>query len=179
MQGQIGENQGWDSEFLDELALRRQGGGKHLLILACSSRKHTIMGDVTAWDLYDGIAFRGVKKAQRETWFPNDVDILILSAKHGLIHPTRKITFYDQQMTRVLAACQAVHNCAFLRRFLRTRSYMEVFVNAGQTYLTALQPIETWLPHGITLTVASGGIGRKMQQMKAWLLSKSRCQTTM
>jgi hypothetical protein len=113
-----------------------------------------------------------VKRAQREGRFPDDVDILILSARYGLIHPTQEIAFYDRRMTYALAMSQAASNCEFLYHFFRTGNYGEVFVHAGQTYFTALQPIESWLPNGITLTVAGGGIGKKMQQMKEWLLSK-------
>jgi hypothetical protein len=148
---------------------------RSLLILSCSSRKHEVTGNVAAWDLYDGVAFRVVKRAQRERWFPQNVDILILSAQYGLIRPTQKIAFYDRRMTHTLALAQATRNCKFLERFLQTGGYVEVFVNAGQTYLTALQPIKAWLPNGTALTIAGGGIGMKMQQMKAWLLSKSSC----
>lgn len=144
---------------------------KHrLLILSCSARKHAIRNKVKAWNLYDGVSFRVVKKAQREERMPTDVDILILSAKHGLIHPTTKIAFYDQRITRNIAMQQAIKNCALLCRFLQSGRYVEVFANVGKTYLAALQPIEAWLPNRVKLIVPGGGIGQKMRQMKQWLL---------
>jgi hypothetical protein len=97
------------------------------------------------------------------------VDILILSARHGLIRPTRKIEFYDQRMTPEIAARQAARNRALLRRVLQTGRYAAVFINAGQAYLAALQPAEAWLCNGVALRLAEGGIGRKLQRMKQWL----------
>jgi len=107
---------------------------------------------------------------QREGQFPNDVDILILSAQHGLIRPNRKIAFYNQRMTKDSAARQAPGNIGFLHALPNKEGYSEVFIFAGQSYLAALQPIETWLPNDAKLIVADGGIGQKMQQVKRWLL---------
>lgn len=146
---------------------------RRLLILSCSARKHPVTGKVVAWELYDGVAFRVVKRLQREGRFPNDVDILILSARYGLIRPNREIAFYDQRMTRDIALHQVTRNRALLHRLLRSGHYKEVFINAGQTYLAALQKVESWLPEGVKLTIAEGSIGRKMQQMKVWLLSNN------
>lgn len=143
---------------------------RRLLILSCSARKCAIKGKAAAWDLYDGVAFRMLKRLQRERRFPENVDILILSAQHGLIRPNRKIAFYNLRMDQELAARQAPRNIRFLRAFLDSGCYREVFVFAGQTYLAALRPVEGWLPADVTLTVAAGGIGRKMQQAKRWLL---------
>lgn len=41
---------------------------------------------------------------------------------------------------------------------------------AGLNYLVALHPIEAWVPTGIELTVATGGIGQKMRHLKHWLM---------
>ncbi len=141
-----------------------------LLILSCSARKHQVAGEVAAWDLYDGVAFRVLKQLQKEGRFPEDVDILILSARYGLIRPHDKITFYDQRMNRRIAEHQAPHNCALLRRMMSAGKYTEVFVNVGRTYLLALHPFATWVSPSVKIVVAAGGIGRKLRQMKQWLL---------
>ncbi|MCS7242945.1 DUF6884 domain-containing protein [Candidatus Caldatribacterium sp.] len=142
---------------------------RRLLIMSCSSRKHKVVGTVRAWDLYDGVAFRLVKKLQREGKFPEDVDILILSARYGLISPTEEIEFYDQQMTHTTACEQVQHNVLTLQHILSVRNYREVFMVAGSTYLEALRPFAAWVPVGVKVTVASGGIGEKLQKMKRWL----------
>jgi hypothetical protein len=158
---------------------QREGDRKRLLILSCSARKHVVVDKVTAWELYDGVAFRMIKKMQREGQLPNDaVDILILSAQHGLIRPNRKIAFYNRRMTEDLAAQQAPRNVSALRALLSKEDYHEVFVFAGQIYLAALQPIEAWLPRNVKLTLAGGGIGRKVQRMREWLLER-RCDESL
>ncbi len=55
-----------------------------------------------------------------------------------VIRPTRKIAFHDQKMTLEVAMHQAARNRKLLGQILRTDTYMEVFINLGQTYLTAL-----------------------------------------
>jgi cytoplasmic iron level regulating protein YaaA (DUF328/UPF0246 family) len=154
---------------------QRRSNRRRFLILSCSARKHAVTGKVAAWDLYDGMAFRVVKRLEREGQFPDDVDILILSAQHGLIRPHHKISFYDLRMTKELASQQAARNRSILRAALCDNKHREVFVMAGKKYLAALVPITTWLPMGVTLTMAEGGIGRKLQRLKAWLLEKARC----
>lgn len=142
---------------------------RYLLILGCSARKRFAKGKVAAWDLYDGVAFRVVKRLEREGRLPENVEILILSARYGLIGKRTKIDFYDQRMTPELARRQANRNCAFLRRLLKKRCYQEIFVVAGRTYLAAMTPFEAWLPSGVQLSVAGGGIGQKLRKMKSWV----------
>lgn len=137
--------------------------------MSCSSRKHRAKGRVQAWELYDGVVFRLVKKLQREGRFPEDVDILILSARYGLIRPTEEIEFYDQRMTSKIACKKAESNGLLLRCILNTGNYREVFIVAGRVYLSALKPFESWLPEDIKLVIADGGIGQKLRQTKNWL----------
>jgi Peroxide stress protein YaaA len=148
---------------------------RRVLILSCSARKYALSGTVLAWDLYDGVAFRVVKRLQREGLFPGDVEILILSAQYGLIRPHDKISFYDLRMTKELAAQQAMRNSVILHKVLSNGNYREMLVIAGKTYLPALDPFMAWLQGNITLVIAEGGIGLKLQQLKAWLLSEGPC----
>ena len=147
-------------------------GKRRVLILSCSARKYALSGKVLAWDLYDGVAFRVVKRLQHEGLFPGDVEILILSAQYGLIRPYNKISFYDLRMTKQLASRQAMRNSAILRKVFSNGNYREMLVIAGKTYLAALDPFAAWLQDDVTLVIAEGGIGRKLQQLKAWLLSE-------
>ena len=55
------------------------------LLLACSKRKRTWVGSVPALDLYDGGAYRVVRKLRRERGLPANLHILILSARYGLL----------------------------------------------------------------------------------------------
>ena len=67
---------------------------KYLLILSCSNKKDGADGTMRAFDRYTGGNFDVLKKAKREGYFPPNLDILILSAKYGLITPDTLIEYY-------------------------------------------------------------------------------------
>lgn len=142
---------------------------RRLLILSCSARKQRVSGGVAAWDLYDGVAFRVVKRAEREKRLQGDVDVLILSALHGIIPPNQLIEHYDLRMTHEIAVRQADANCRLLREMLAGGGYSQVFLHLGRAYLTALQPVSSWLPESTDLVVPAGGIGTKNAQLRQWL----------
>jgi hypothetical protein len=142
---------------------------RRLLIISCSARKLRTEGQVCAWTLYDGVAYRMLKRMQREETFPQDVDIVILSARYGLIGTDTPIAFYDQLMDRAMALEQADHNRSLLQSILAARSYHAVFVAMGRTYMTAIEPISEWLPENVSFEVAQGGIGYKLHALKNWL----------
>ena len=68
--------------------------GRQLLVLSCSSTKCPDVGDMKAVDRYLGPVFQSLKKQG----VPDNVDVAILSAKHGLIRADTKIKDYDQLM---------------------------------------------------------------------------------
>jgi cytoplasmic iron level regulating protein YaaA (DUF328/UPF0246 family) len=82
-----------------------------LLILACSARKRLDRSALPAIERYDGVNFRILKKLQREHAFPHDLDVLILSAKYGLLRPETPIEAYNLKMTEARAAelCALFH----------------------------------------------------------------------
>jgi cytoplasmic iron level regulating protein YaaA (DUF328/UPF0246 family) len=140
--------------------------------MSCSSRKLRLEGQVSAWALYDGVAYRMLKRMQREDKFPQDVDILILSARYGLIRPDTPIAFYDQRMTSATALEQADRNRTILRSVLNDSSYHTVFAAMGRVYMTAIEPTSEWLPANVSFQVAEGGIGCKLRHLKIWLTAK-------
>jgi len=149
---------------------RKKLQSKRLLIIACSARKRQLNGLVSAWNTYDGVTYRVLKKLQCENCCLNDVDILIVSAKYGLIKPSTLIEYYDTKMQFDIAARQAPNNVAMLKRLCESKNYHEVFINVGRLYLEALQPIDSWLNQS-ELVIAKGGIGQRISQMKRWILS--------
>lgn len=52
-----------------------------LLIVSCSQRKRSDLGLLPAIERYDGVYFRLLRKAQREGYWPENLDVLILSAQ--------------------------------------------------------------------------------------------------
>jgi cytoplasmic iron level regulating protein YaaA (DUF328/UPF0246 family) len=144
-----------------------------LLILACSARKRLDRSALPAIERYDGVNFRVLKKLQREHAFPHDLDVLILSAKYGLLRPETPIEAYNLKMTEARAAELCARVSCDLDRHLREKKYDSIFVNLGKTYLNALA-LSRKLKQ-CKVQYATGGIGSKMKQMKEWIL---RYETT-
>ncbi len=140
-----------------------------LLILSCSARKKPVQEPIPAWDLYDGVAFRLLKRQERIGLLPKTLDILILSAQYGLIWPSEVISPYDESFSLTTARAQASQNRAFLKDILSHRPYSKIVIWAGKIYLLALEPIEAWLPAHVPLEVVSGGIGQKLARLQTWI----------
>jgi len=71
---------------------------RHLLINSCSDKKNTHPGLLPAIDRYTGAWYGVINKLKREGRFPDNLDILIISAKYGLIDSDKKIENYDRKM---------------------------------------------------------------------------------
>jgi hypothetical protein len=125
-----------------------------------------------ALERYDGVAFRVVKRLQRLGQYPDDVDLIIVSAKYGVIPHDRPIPDYDLRMTPDLAAKQAGENRRFLKRFLKRRAYSEVFFSAGRDYLLALDPYDAWQSVAPVM-VNKGKIGLQLKELKEWLMQRT------
>src|SRR4051794_24689508 len=104
---------------------RTRGPSRRLLVLACSSRKLPDSALLPALERYDGVAYRVVKRLQRLDQYPEDVDLLIVSAKYGIIPHDQPIPAYDLWMTPERAVEQAQANRNSLTRLLRSGSYRE------------------------------------------------------
>ena len=149
--------------------MRDELHGRRLLVVSCSSRKHCLTNPSEAWNLYDGVAYRLMKKAQREGHFAEDVDILILSAKHGLISPSRCIRWYDQRMDSARSSELAKQVTSGLKKRLTETHYCEVLLWVGKDYLGALSPLNAWEQPGVIVDIAHGRIGERLRQLKKWI----------
>lgn len=130
-----------------------------LLLLACSERKVDTAGPCAAIDLYDGPSYRILRKKIREGAFPDSVDVAIVSGKYGLIPSSEMISPYDQRISR-----EVVDSTGSRERMREMVSrYDEVFVNMGADYMAYFQDMLSGA------VCASGRIGEKNSQMKAWL----------
>lgn len=150
---------------------------RYLLIVACSQRKCPDPGLLPAIERYDGVNFRVLRKAQREGYWPKNLNMLILSAKYGLLKPDTLIEDYDLRMTREQASILQAQVSVELDAHLERTSYHEVFVNLGKVYMTALASSKELTALDRQVHFATGGIGEKMSQMKKWLINLS-CATT-
>jgi hypothetical protein len=146
---------------------------RYLVILSCSQRKRSDPGLMPAVERYDGASFRVLRKAKREGYWPENLDVLILSAKHGLLEPEALIEDYDSRMTRDRAIALQPAVAADLNRRLVQLSYHEVFINLGQNYLIAIgEPAEVF--DNLPVIYARGRIGERIRQLKMWLKAKAQ-----
>ena len=136
----------------------------YLLILSCSKRKKRI-SNTYAIDLYDGPFYRMVRKNK-----PQNMDILILSAKYGLIRYNENISYYEQIMTSKRA--EELGNDVYIRleKILKNNHYDYVFINLGKTYALALEKCKEMLSR-YNVYWANGQIGERLHQLKNWLES--------
>lgn len=146
-----------------------QSQHRYLLILGCSKCKRPDPGLLPAIERYNGVNFRVLRKAKREGYWSNNLDVLILSAKYGLLEWDKPIENYDLRMTRERALELQSTVSAQLNACLSRVNYREVFINLGQTYLVALAQARKMLGLKGKTHYATGGIGEKMAQMKSWL----------
>ena len=73
---------------------------KSLLIISCSGNKRKTPWAIPAFQRYKRNVYQTIDKAIREGYFPTDyLDILIISAKLGLLNWDDEIENYDQEMT--------------------------------------------------------------------------------
>lgn len=147
-----------------------------LLILACSRRKRPDPGLLPAIDRYDGINYKIVRKAMREDRWPRGLDLLILSAKHGLLAPGDPIEDYDLLMTPERARMLSPAVVRALAERVDAAAYGELFLNLGRNYRLALEGWETFLPPRVIVSWAEGGIGQKAASMLRWLNAKAEAR---
>ena len=142
---------------------------RYLLIVGCSQRKRPDPGLLPAIERYDGVNFRVLRKAQREGYWPKNLEVLIVSAKYGLISAESLIENYDQKMTRARALALRSEVGADLDFYFQKKLYSEVFVNLGKLYMITLALSKGLATLDGRVRYATGGIGGKMSQMKKWL----------
>ena len=138
----------------------------YLLIISCSQRKVETPESLPALERYDGVVYRTLRKAKREGWFPSNLDVLIISAAYGLLPNYQPINDYERRITperarQLLPAIQRQ-----LQTYINGRKYTQVFINLGKVYMQTLEGFDWGL---VSTMEASGGIGQKTSQMKAWL----------
>ena len=140
---------------------------KYLLIVSCSKRKKNLNGEVEAAQLYDGPVYRMLRNRK-----PENVDVLILSAKYGLIGSSSLISYYDQLMTPERARGLVKEVAEKLSGVFSKNNYKEVFINLGKTYLLALDDSMSVLANE-NICWGKGPIGKRLSQLKNWLISCS------
>lgn len=137
--------------------------GRQLLVLSCSSTKCPDVGDMKAVDRYLGPVFQSLKKQG----VPDNVDVAILSAKHGLIKANTKIKDYDQLMDTNRAS-EFKQDAGQMDRIKNTlEGYDKVVVQGGKNYKDVIRAAAG----GANITEIPGGrgIGDQRKSVKSAL----------
>lgn len=147
-----------------------------LLVQACSATKHGVETPVPAIELYDGYFFRIIKKTLRAGRFKRGLDILIISAKHGIVEPDDQLGNYDQRMDteRAAALNEEVVNC--IAEKVEANSYEKVWINLGKDYLPAINGIEQVVDVPV-VHINGDGIGLKGKRLKQLVSNKQSTPT--
>jgi hypothetical protein len=135
------------------------------VVLACSSRK-TPGGPRRAIELYDGPRFQLLRRYLRET-HDGDLEVAILSARHGLIRGAEVVNGYNRKMTPKRARDLRPEVLASLARLADGTT--EVFVIVSSVYADALAGWDTLIAEGRQLSSAQGGQGARLGQLRRWL----------
>ena len=142
--------------------MKNDGKNKYLLIIPCSKIKKDLF-NVSALELYDGPFYRIIRKDLQK-----NIDILILSAKYGLIDSTELISPYDQKMIKTRAEELSHEVMEKLESAFRHNHYDEIFITLGKIYMIALEESENILDkHNVYW--GSGQIGERLHELKTWL----------
>ena len=135
-----------------------------LLIMSCSkTKKH--LNNVPAMELYDGQAYRVIRKNSAE-----NLEILIISAKYGLLRSTDIISYYDQVMTVSQAAGMRREVSEGIMNIVSRENFRRIFISLGFPYNLAIsEELIGFLDKNFYLQVAHGPIGKRLHQLKEWL----------
>lgn len=146
---------------------------RYLLLLACSQRKRLDEWLLPALERYDGGNYRILRKAQREGRLSPSLDIVILSAKYGLIESDTLIAHYEQRMTQERAKELYEQVMQTLQKLVEQETYREVYVELGQQYLQAISDVSV-LFQDSSVIYAHGRIGERLARLKLWITTIQR-----
>src|SRR5262245_32011306 len=134
-------------------------GPANLLIVTCSQRKRSDRELLPALERYDGIFFRILRKAQREGYWPDNLDVVITSAKYGILELNTAIETYDLRMTVAQSKQLKPVVAPLLTQRVAAQPYAEIFLNVSKVYRGAIEGWDTDLRCETTVIYATGGIG--------------------
>jgi hypothetical protein len=144
---------------------------RRLLIISCGATKRGDLGLLPAIERYNGSPFKTLRATLRAMDNPTYPKILILSARFGLLHAESPIPDYNLRLTEARALALRSQVREALGDVLTSGGYARSFINLGHDYLAAL-PLEPKVTARLgEITYAQGGVGKRLAQMKAWLLN--------
>lgn len=140
----------------------------YLLVQSCSARKQEVEQPVPALELYDGYFYRIIKNSAHYQEGTPDVDLRIISAKHGLLRPGEPIGYYEQQMNTERAQQLRESIVPALRETVQENEYDRVVINLGKEYQQAIEGFAESIDVAVT-QIDGDGIGEKGHILKRFL----------
>ena len=143
-----------------------------LVLMPCCAKKGTKAAP--AMELYKGVFFQSFASNVKPGAQPN---VIILSAKHGFIDPTKQIEPYDQVMTPTRAKEMLSNLGAELAKVTWPTNIQDVLIVGGKEYQQVMRAALADLvnagriPNTASINVTSGGIGEQRQQLNNYLQS--------
>ena len=117
-----------------------QGITRKLLVISCSATKDPEEKLLSAILRYSGEVFLLLKSVILDGLWPLNVDIIIVSAKYGLLNPLDYIPFYELALRdeRIPELRALIHKQT---RNLNLDGYIECFVNLSRRYLQSIEAL--------------------------------------
>lgn len=137
-----------------------------MIIMSCSDRKNRYRDAHSAIDVYDGQFYSILKNFFVE--YPDlevNTEVLIVSAKYGLIRSTNLISYYDLKMDSEIAESQKDSNTKKLLKYIEKYKPEKILVVMGETYLESID----WKQVTVPVTYVKGKIGVMMHKLKGRL----------
>ena len=148
---------------------------RQLLIVSCSDKKCPDVGNMKALDRYTGQLFTKMKAEG----IPPNVDIAILSAKHGLIRSDTQIEKYDQLMTPEIRD-KFISDPEQMKKIRDTidGDYDKVFVTGGKNYRDVIDAAASDLNYEVIKKKAPGltqqAVTDKLKEAKGIKVDRSK-----
>jgi len=135
---------------------------RKLLVISCSKIKKRIHNS-PAIEVYDGPYYRILRRNNL-----SNIDILIISAKYGIIDSNQMISYYNRRMNKGQALKLRTQVSEMLNKKLSSVIYEEVFFELGRNYLDAVDLNPSIYPE-TKFIFDRGTIGIRLHNFKSWL----------
>ncbi len=147
---------------------RTRHKSKKLLIISCSAAKRSgPPSKMPAIDRYDGVFFKVLRKALRDTDHRSPLVVLIISAKYGLITPETCIANYDTKMNSRQAATLSPQIRRGVALAVKKSKPGRILINLGKSYASIIRDI----PELQNAVWEQGPIGKRAAALKSWLIN--------
>ena len=141
---------------------------RSLLIMSCSGKKDKTPGLIPAWQRYTGPPCWTPRRAKRENRLPENLDILIISAKYGLLRWDEPIKCYNQKIDNARAMELRPRVQEQLEAYLNGKSYDQFFNCLWDDYNKTVEGFD-FDKYCREVVPVKTNRGKKIKQLKKWI----------